>query len=214
VLFVHLYYHFAIVSIFCPFIKLRIRGSDILPRELCLHAADTIQIHSQTYTRLYSLARTPSFMPYLILVSSRVYVGDAGSAIPGSLRSRDDYHIIEALRRNIATLEDIASCHRAALIGANMVRYLAEALNIFIGIKDHDPLRVPRSTAGGPDLFASRRTGQVTYMMGSSGAALGESAALDDEVPLQRALSWPAPRQMPSMVPSESMLEEAGFESW
>lgn len=217
--FVHLYYHFAIASLFHPFIKLRIRGSEILPRRLCLQAADTIQTHLQIYSRLYSLRRTPSFVPYLVLVSSRVYLSASGSTIPGSLLSRDDRNILAALRRNVAALDDMASCHRAALVGANMVRYLAKALNIFLGIKAHDPLRAPPSTtaSGGPEFFASCRpaAGQATSVMGSSGATPGdESAALDDEEPLHSALSWPAPRQTPSMVPSDSMLAEAGFEAW
>ncbi|KAK4160243.1 nitrogen assimilation transcription factor nirA [Cladorrhinum sp. PSN259] len=217
VLFTHLYYHFAIVLTFRPFIEFRIRGSEIVPRELCLQAANTIQTHLKAYSRLYSLRRTPSFVPYVVLVSSRVYVSltTAGSAtIPRSPPSRVNEHIKDALRCNIATLDDMAACHRAALIGANMLRYMSTALKIYIGIRDHNPQlqQVSASTAGGPDLFAS--SSSSFSGMATSGAALGESAVLDDEEPLQRALSWPAPRQTPSMVPHESKLEEAGFESW
>jgi len=217
VLFAHLYYHFSIIMIFRPFIKFRIRGSETLPRNLCLQAADAIHTHLEAYSRLYSLRRTPSFVPYLVLISSRVYVSLATSPVPPSLQPKDDRHIKEALRRNIASLDDLASCHRAGLIGGNMLRYLLKALNIYIGIREHDPFNDPSvSTLKVPDLFTSRRqVGQQCKdvpLMESSGAAPGESAALDDEEPLRSALSWPAPRQTPSMVPGASIMEETGFE--
>ncbi|KXX80199.1 Nitrogen assimilation transcription factor nirA [Madurella mycetomatis] len=243
VLFVHLYYHFAITLTFRPFVKLRIRGSRILPRQLCLQAADAIQGHLRSYSRLYSLRRTPSFVPYIIVVSSRIYLTVAASTIPGPPPRvqihqqmqgdqphptvRDLGHTTEALNRNIASLEDMSSCHCAALIGVNMLRYLTRAWDIYVGIKSsleaghvhtgYDPYPASLSAASGPNPFASRRPGQAgggDDMTGiwALGATLGESAS-DDEDPLQRALSWPAPRQTPFVVPTESMLEEAGFES-
>ncbi|KAH6976627.1 fungal-specific transcription factor domain-containing protein, partial [Ilyonectria destructans] len=43
VLFAHMYYHFAILLLFKPLIKLRIIGSELSPREICVQAAVAIQ---------------------------------------------------------------------------------------------------------------------------------------------------------------------------
>ncbi|KAH9897124.1 fungal-specific transcription factor domain-containing protein [Xylariomycetidae sp. FL2044] len=69
VLFAHMYYHFAILLLFRPLIKLRIIGSSILPRDVCVQAADAIQGLLRSYSQLYTLQRTPSFVPYFVLTS-------------------------------------------------------------------------------------------------------------------------------------------------
>ncbi|KAK7720284.1 hypothetical protein SLS63_009956 [Diaporthe eres] len=43
VLFAHMYYHFAVLLLFRPLIKLRIKKSQFLPRDICIEAANNIQ---------------------------------------------------------------------------------------------------------------------------------------------------------------------------
>ncbi|KAI0010783.1 fungal-specific transcription factor domain-containing protein [Xylariaceae sp. FL0662B] len=74
VLFAHMYYHFAILLLFRPLIKLRIIGSSILPRDVCAQAADAIQGLLRSYSQLYTLRRTPSFVPYFVLTSSIIHL--------------------------------------------------------------------------------------------------------------------------------------------
>ncbi|KAI1327032.1 hypothetical protein F5Y16DRAFT_410553 [Xylariaceae sp. FL0255] len=85
VLFAHMYYHFAILLLFRPLVKLRIIGSAILPRDVCSQAADAIQGLLRSYSQLYTLRRTPSFVPYFVLTSSIMHLAvGASSAMSGS----------------------------------------------------------------------------------------------------------------------------------
>jgi hypothetical protein len=74
VLFAHMYYHFAILLLFRPLIKLRIIGSSILPRDVCSQAADAIQGLLRSYSQLYTLRRTPSFVPYFVLTTAIMHL--------------------------------------------------------------------------------------------------------------------------------------------
>jgi hypothetical protein len=79
VLFAHMYYHFAILLLFRPLIKLRIIGSSIAPRDVCCQAADAIQSLLKSYSQLYTLRRTPSFVPYFVLTSSITHLAIGAS---------------------------------------------------------------------------------------------------------------------------------------
>lgn len=70
VLFAHMYYHFAILLLFRPLIKLRIIGSSVTPRDVCAQAAEAIQGLCRSYSQLYTLRRTPSFVPYFVLTAA------------------------------------------------------------------------------------------------------------------------------------------------
>ncbi|KAI0130474.1 fungal-specific transcription factor domain-containing protein [Xylariales sp. AK1849] len=74
VLFAHMYYHFAILLLFRPLIRLRIIGSSIIPRDVCAQAADAIQGLLRSYAQLYTLRRTPSFVPYFVLTSAIMHL--------------------------------------------------------------------------------------------------------------------------------------------
>ncbi|WKT49450.1 hypothetical protein QSH57_014380 [Fusarium oxysporum f. sp. vasinfectum] len=70
VLFAHMYYHFATLLLFSPFVKLHIIGSKVSPRDVCLQAANAIQGFLASYSRIYTLKCAPVFMPYFALASS------------------------------------------------------------------------------------------------------------------------------------------------
>ncbi|KAK6214101.1 hypothetical protein LQW54_004703 [Pestalotiopsis sp. IQ-011] len=78
VLFAHMYYHFAILLLFRPLIKLRIIGSSVTPRDVCAQAADAIQGLSKSYSQLYTLRRTPSFVPYFVLTAAIMHLAVGG----------------------------------------------------------------------------------------------------------------------------------------
>ncbi|KAJ6442438.1 nitrogen assimilation transcription factor nirA [Purpureocillium lavendulum] len=151
VLFAHMYYHFAILLLFRPLIKLRIIGSKVLPRDVCAQAADAIQGLLTSYSQLYTLQRTPSFVPYFVLTSSIMHLaigaasaqtGD-GKAMQDEAQSPDekmkaaakvDPHVSEALKQGIADLTEMAPCHHFAEQALNILRYLAKKWNIDVEI--------------------------------------------------------------------------------
>ncbi|UNI22207.1 hypothetical protein JDV02_008116 [Purpureocillium takamizusanense] len=162
VLFAHMYYHFAILLLFRPLIKLRIIGSKVLPRDVCSQAADAIQSLLTSYSQLYTLQRTPSFVPYFVLTSSIMHLaigaaaaqegggkpgpdsrsggGGGGSASTRSLdesmkvAAKVDPHVSEALKQGIADLTEMAPCHHFAEQALNILRYLAKKWNIDVEI--------------------------------------------------------------------------------
>lgn len=74
-----MYYHFAILLLFRPLIKLRIIGSSVSPRDVCLQAAEAITSLLRSYSQLYTLRRTPSFVPYFVLTSSIMHLAIAAT---------------------------------------------------------------------------------------------------------------------------------------
>lgn len=77
-----MYYHFATLLLFRPFIKLRLKNSDFLPRDICIGAANAIQGLARSYSDMYTLQRTPSFVPYFVLTSSIMHLAIAASGTP------------------------------------------------------------------------------------------------------------------------------------
>lgn len=148
-----MYYHFAILLLFRPLIKLRIIGSSISPRDVCSQAADAISGLLRSYAQLYTLRRTPSFVPYFVLTSSIMHLAiaatgrgaarsigagsDAGPSTHHSPRMMPKVspHVAEALSRGIADLTEMAPCHNFAEQALNILRYLAKKWNIDVEIK-------------------------------------------------------------------------------
>jgi len=114
VLFAHMYYHTAILLLFRPFVKLNITGSGVSPRDLCQQAANTISILLKSYSDLYTLERTPSFVPYFVLASTITHVITFGNHQAGP----------EQLQAAIADLRQMQSCHGFANRALNIVRFL------------------------------------------------------------------------------------------
>jgi hypothetical protein len=69
-----MYYHYAILLLFGPFIKARFIGSSISPNEICVQAADAIMSLVRSYRQLYTLHRTPCFVPYIVLAACIVHL--------------------------------------------------------------------------------------------------------------------------------------------
>ncbi|KAK4178263.1 fungal-specific transcription factor domain-containing protein [Triangularia setosa] len=150
VLFAHMYYHFAILLLFRPLIKLRIIGSGVSPRDVCSQAADAISGLLRSYSQLYTLRRTPSFVPYFVLTSSIMHlaIGAARSeernrGVEGGSSSNQsvgravqiDPRVADALSRGIADLTEMAPCHHFAEQALNILQFLAKKWNINVEIE-------------------------------------------------------------------------------
>ncbi|KAH8910564.1 hypothetical protein BR93DRAFT_942960 [Coniochaeta sp. PMI_546] len=157
VLFAHMYYHFAILILFRPFIKLRLKDSHLLPRVICMQAADAIHGLSRSYSQLYTLRRTPSFVPYFIVTSAIVHLAIAAessrhlqalsgtNARPSAQSSQQPHssagvypEVAEYVSRGIADLTEMAPCHHFAEQGLNILMYLAEKWRIEIRVNEGD----------------------------------------------------------------------------
>lgn len=153
-----MYYHFAILLLFRPLIKLRIIGSSISPKDVCLQAADAIHGLVRSYSQLYTLRRTPSFVPYFVLTAAIMHLAIGASPSPtptaitqaggssqpesASQSSQQQHstsemppHIREAISRSIDDLAEMAPYHHFAHQALNILRYLAKKLKIEVKIK-------------------------------------------------------------------------------
>lgn len=146
-----MYYHFAILLLFRPLIKLRIIGSSISPRDVCTQAADAIQGLLRSYSQLYTLRRTPSFVPYFVLTSSIMHLAIASSRTnpPSAELGKEDGErlngldssivtadprVVKSINQGIADLTEMAPCHHFAEQALNILRYLAKKWSIEVDV--------------------------------------------------------------------------------
>lgn len=111
-----MYYHFAILLLFRPFIHLHFIHSRISPREVCSQAADAILTLVRSYDQLYTLKRTPSFVPYIVLTSGTVHL----------IRASWSSAALSSFRQGANDLRDMCTCHGFAKQALNILRFLAE----------------------------------------------------------------------------------------
>lgn len=144
-----MYYHFAILLLFRPFIKLRIKDSSTLPRDICLQAADAIQGLSRSYSKLYTLRRTPSFVPYFVLTSAVMHLTiGAQTPKPHSLSSPEpasslDIDLARAISRGVADLTEMAPCHHFAEQALNILLHLAKRWHLEIRVRESEQDTAP-----------------------------------------------------------------------
>lgn len=128
VLFAHMYYHFSILLLFRPFIKLEIVGSGVSPRDVCSQAADAIMALTNSYSQLYTLRRTPSFVPYFVMAASIAHLVTLGTGRGGP----------ESLHQGVADLKTMAACHGSAIRARDILKFLAVQWEIEVIIDDED----------------------------------------------------------------------------
>ncbi|KGQ02687.1 Nitrogen assimilation transcription factor nit-4 [Beauveria bassiana D1-5] len=169
VLFVHLYYHFAVLLLFRPFLKLRFIGSQIVPREICSQAADAIGTLVSSYAKLYTLRRTPTFLPYFTFASATVHIAISTKYTqisPAKLPDNGSSFISgpdvgEALTLDVAHLTAMAPYHSFAKRALHMLRDHAQKLSLYVDIDRNlmsadDPTK-PRDNSlkqAAPDIVA------------------------------------------------------------
>ncbi|KAF9872171.1 hypothetical protein CkaCkLH20_10263 [Colletotrichum karsti] len=233
VLFAHMYYHFAILLLFRPLIKLRIIGSKLLPRDVCSQAADAIQGLLRSYSQLYTLRRTPSFVPYFVLTSAIMHLAIGASRQPTAEAAAETPHpprVVEAIKQGIRDLEEMAPCHHFAEQALNILRYLAKkwGMNVDMGQtprSDAEYAHLVRPYTSSLNFFAPNvieddficlwgggadESGEAKAAMGS-GREGSPSVSRAAQV-MENPLFWPFPMQGRPMLPTGRELEEAGFE--
>lgn len=116
-----MYYHFAILLLFRPFIKLRFIGSRVSPQDVCSQAADAIITLVRSYDQLYTLARTPSFVTYIISAACVSQLACIACNTNGAVGAA-----LTQFRQGVQDLKDMAVCHGFAERGLNILRFFAE----------------------------------------------------------------------------------------
>lgn len=227
-----MYYHFAILLLFRPLIKLRIIGSKILPKDVCSQAADAIQGLLTSYAQLYTLRRTPSFVPYFVLTASIMHLTIGAASVvdvnPGKVTAADikqavkiDPRVSNALKRGISDLTEMAPCHHFAEQALNILRYLAKKWGVEVDFdnnnlsqEDYDRLVRPYSSSlnffapnvGVEDFICDWGSGN-RFVGSEQISRQAEKAAESMENPL----FWPFPMQGRPLLPTGKELENAGF---
>lgn len=226
-----MYYHFGILLLFRPLIKLRIIGSKVTPKDVCYQAADAIQGLSRSYSQLYTLRRTPSFVPYFVLTSAIIHLAIGAVSTndsPSETTSKAiekaaqlDPRVSKSLSQGIADLAEMAPCHHFAEQALNILRYLAKKWNIDVDIKNdsmpppHDFDTVVKPYTNSLNFFAPNvRENEATSGWGST----KNSAGQEEQSIVQKAgdsidnpLYWPFPLQGRPILPVGKALEQAGF---
>ena len=108
-----MHYHFAILLLFRPFIKLGLIGSSVSPIDVCAQASDAISALVKSYRQLYSLRRTPSFVPYFVLTSSITHMVTMSSSRSGP----------EQVRQGLVDLKEMAQCHTISIRALNILKF-------------------------------------------------------------------------------------------
>lgn len=172
-----MYYHYAILLLFRPFIKLELAGGQDSPRDICVQAANAISSLVKSYSGLYTLKRTPSFVPYFVLASTITHMIAFGNSRGG----------IENVRQGIDDLKEMTSCHRFANRALDILYFLVGQWKIDIklaedegGIKNYEDLCRPDPISA--NLFCPN------FMMSDIMDGIGLAS---DENPL----FWPFPLQ-------------------
>ena len=225
-----MYYHYAILLLFRPLIKLRIVGSKVSPRDVCLQAADAMQGLLMSYSQLYTLRRTPSFVPYFLLTSVIMHLtvgsstgtgSQAGSASKPTGEAGDlDPHVADAIKQGISDLAEMAPCHQFAEQALHILRFLAKKWNIEVDVdngrtppKDQDDL--VGLVSASLNFFApnvQQRDYECKWGTArTEGAQLAEDGAEKGAEVAENPLFWPFPMQGRPILPSGPELETAGF---
>lgn len=235
VLFAHMYYHFAILLLFRPMIKLRIIGSTVSPRDVCCQAADAIQGLLRSYSQLYTLRRTPSFVPYFVLTSTIMHLAigavttsdDSQNPSPENIEAvaKLDPKVSESLKQGISDLAEMAPCHHFAEQALNILRYLAKKWHIDVDIESDkvtpdDVDKGVKPSSSSLNFFAPHvQEADFVCDWGSAPRKPSPGATkAEEDVTAQKAgdtmdnpLFWPFPMQGRPMLPSGRELEQSGF---
>lgn len=222
VLFSHMQYHFSILLLFRPFIRLRIAGSEIVPKDVCLQSASSIHTLLKCYAQLYTLRRTPTFLPHFILTSSITLL------IIGILSARPDSHgsgtkvdqgIADDVKLGLDSLEELAPCHHFAEQAANVLRCLAVKWNVHTSIGPLPVInpdtydRLVEPYFGRQSLFADDRLAQ-SFVIGDEKRHVSEEESQQIKeaiIMMETLILQPVPVQGPSAFLRETKLAERGF---
>jgi hypothetical protein len=150
-----MYYHFAILLLFRQFWNLNIFESSTFPRTVCSEAAQNIFVLIRSYKELYTLRRTPSFVPYIVLTATLAYVADMKHAQTGT-----DMASLTYGSQGINFLLDMCTSHFFAKRSVEIIKFFAKRWGLQVseldaipppsqhsddGSKDYHPLAFPQA---------------------------------------------------------------------
>ncbi|KAI6780511.1 putative nitrate assimilation regulatory protein nirA [Emericellopsis cladophorae] len=232
----HMYYHFAILLLFRPLIKMRIIGSKVSPRDVCCQAADAIQGLLRSYSQLYTLRRTPSFVPYFVLTSAIMHLAVGATTVSNRSNASDevskmaeaaklDSRVAEALKQGISDLAEMAPCHHFAEQALNILRYLAKKWKIDVDVDDgktppedyHNLVKTYTNTLNffAPNVVDTDFDCDFGLFQGCAVASAtqveGKVAKYSGDK-MDNPLFWPFPLQGRPILARGTELEQAGFE--
>lgn len=197
-----MYYHYAILLLFRPFIKLEIVGSGVSPRDVCSQAADAITALVNSYAQLYTLRRTPSFVPYFVLAAGISHLVAFGTGTGGP----------EHIHQGIEDLKTMADCHGFATRARDILRFLADHWEVQI-VLDH-------SDGGDPKVACLPKTTSLNQFCPniesvdlSSNINPYPSRIDPTHITVENPLFYAFPLQGRPLLGSGEELEKAGFRS-
>lgn len=189
-----MYYHYAILLLFRPFMKLDIIESGVSPKDVCNQAAEAISALVNSYSQLYTLRRTPSFVPYFVLTSSIAHAVTMGLDDTGPA----------ALERGVRYLKEMTGCHGFAKRGLDILYYFIGHWKIDFQLEDspgrsedYKEVCKPKSTS--MNLFCPN-IASVDAINGISRVKMGENP-----------IFWAYPLQGRPLLDVGENLEGAGF---
>lgn len=223
-----MYYHFAILLLFGPFIKVRFLGSTVSPRQICLQAADAIASLAFSYRQLFTLRRTPSFVPYIVLASGIMHLACADSADKGTsnLSINASMHILQGT----ADLLEMIPSHGFARRGTQVLRAMAHELNDALTIRNLGWIRDPdrrlstfldiSNEATNGNAISSNNEDQIDELTRQA-RARAAIPFFSDEMdggmgrrssgPMDNSIFCPFPTQVVPLVGYEKLLKRDGF---
>ena len=78
--------------------------SDVVPKQVCIEAANAISSLVRSYRQLYTLRRTPSLVPYMIFASSVMHlIATDSRSTPLTATTQ--------VKQDIAALNEMGPCH-------------------------------------------------------------------------------------------------------
>lgn len=225
-----MYYHFAILLLFRPLIKLQILGSKVSPRDVCLQAADAIQRLLTSYSQLYTLRLTPTFVPYFVLTATIMRLAIGATRLPDNKSMTDEEQLkkaakldpqaTKALQQGIEDLTEMVPCHHFAEQALNILRYLAKKWDIEVieAPKTYKPENTYAPYSTSLNFFAPNVVTEDFIGRWGSGNVLSHGGSVSALQRIQRAAEsienetmWPFPIQGRNTMPVGEELEKAGF---
>ena len=129
-----MHYHFAILLLFRPFIKFNLSHSLVSPHDVCLQASDAISVLVRSYSDLYSLRRTPSLAPYIVMTSSIMHIYYWGNETEIAAKEERTAKILQGWR----DLGEMSSSHGFAGRGRKILSFLVKRWNLDLSLDDDD----------------------------------------------------------------------------
>jgi hypothetical protein len=190
-----MYYHYALLLLFRPFINLHILKSSVVPHDICLQAAKNILSLLQSYSQLYTIRNTPAFVPYIALASTIAHIMAADDIIPTAEGGGQ-------VQQGASDLRGMSSCNPFANRALCILKLLARNWGVAVSINGVEDMNYAEQ-------LCKPSTGSMNFFCPEQDGLLFDRGAQDYE---KNPLFTPFPRQgLPTMLVDEASLRDAGF---